>query len=192
MTKIKDFAITHGVPIVKDGTLALIKDTIIKNGYKNILELGSAIGYSAIEMAKIDPLIHIDTIEKDDRRYALAVENIKEAGLDDQISIYHMAIEDFKIWHDYDLIFIDAAKAHNREYLEMCFPHLVPWGVMIFDNMSFHGFVKDNKMTHNRHTLSLVKKIQSFIDSIQEDERFDIILDEDIGDGILQVRRKSL
>ena len=189
---LKTKALSEGVPIIKDGTLEHLKGLIIKNSYRNILELGTAVGYSAIEMARIDPLIHIDTIERDKERYDQAIVNVKENGLEDQISIYHMDIKDLKIWHDYDLIFVDAGKAHNIEYLEMCFPHLVPWGVMIFDNMNFHGFVKDRGLTHNRHTLSMVKKIQEFIDYVQEDDRFAIIIEENIGDGILQVRRKSL
>ncbi len=190
--ELKDQALAQGVPIIKDGTLAYLKELIIENGYRNILELGSAVGYSAIEMAKIDCIIHIDTIERDKRRYDQAVINIRNSGLEDQISIYHKDIGDFKIWHDYDLIFVDAGKAHNKEYLAMCYPHLAPWGTIVFDNMNFHGFVKDRALTHNRHTLTMVKKIQEFIEYVQEDDRFDIILKENIGDGILQVRRKNL
>ena len=188
---LKTKALSEGVPIIKDGTLEHLKGLIIKNSYRNILELGTAVGYSAIEMARVDPLIHIDTIERDKERYEEALRNIADEHLQDQIDVYLEDIRELKLWHDYDLIFIDAAKAHYKEYLEMTIDHLVPYGTIVFDNIAFHGFVKDNSLTHNRHTLAMVKKMQAFLDYVQDDKRFDIMLNEDIGDGILEVRRKK-
>ncbi len=191
MTDIREYAIKNGVPIIKDGALSHLIELIRINHYHDILELGSAIGYSAINMALVDPMIHVDTIERESDLYEIALKNIKEAKLEDQITIYNMDIRDFKPLHDYDLIFVDAGKGHYKQYFEMFIDYLMPWGVMFFDNMSFHGMVKDQNLTHNRHTLALIKKLNAFRDYIQEDERFVIMLDDDTGDGILEVRRKN-
>ncbi len=188
---LKSRALADGIPIAKDDTLKLLASLIVDKGYHDILELGTAIGYSAIYMASINPLIHIDTIERDTGRYHQAICNIKEAGLSDQITVYNKEILDFRLWHDYDLIFVDAGKAHYREYLEWAFNYLAPWGTMVFDNIAFHGLVADNSKTNNRHTKQLVRKISDFIAYVQGDERFAIIFYNDIGDGVLLVRRKE-
>ncbi len=188
---LKSHALAKGIPIAKDDTLALLKSLIVENDYHNILELGTAIGYSAIYMASISPRIHIDTIERDEKRYKEAIANIEEASLADQITVYNAEILDFRLWHDYDLIFVDAGKAHYREYLDWSIDYLSPWGTIVFDNMAFHGLVADRSLTHNRHTKHLVSKIAEFIVYVQDDERFAIMLFDHIGDGVLLVRRKE-
>ena len=179
------------IPIMLDGGLQFLLDFIQKHEIKEILELGTAVGYSAINMALLDPLISVDTIEKDKERYLKACENVKRAGLEKQIRLIFDQIERVELTKCYDLIFVDAAKAQYRRYLEHFLKNLKGDGYMIFDNMNFHGLVKDPSLTHNRNTKMLVKKIASFQHYVQEDERFDIIMKEDIGDGILILRRKK-
>ncbi len=188
---LKSRALAAGIPIAKDDTLDLLKSLIIDKGYHDILELGTAIGYSAICMAKIDQCIHIDTIERDTDRYRQAIVNIEEAGLSDQITVYNTEVLDFRLWHGYDLIFVDAAKAHYKEYYDWAFDYLAPWGTMVFDNMAFHGLVADISKTDKRRTRRLVRKLDGFIAYVQGDERSAIMLVDDIGDGVLLVRRKE-
>ena len=188
---LKEYAANNHVPIIKDGgldfTIALIK----KADCKMILELGSAIGYSAIKMAKTAADIYIDTLEKNEEMYLKAKENIAKAALNDRISIYHTDIKDFKTDKLYDLIFVDAAKAQYYNYLNQFIGNLKEDGVMVFDNIAFHGMVKDPSLTKNRNTKALVKKIRKFKELVQEDDRFDIMIYEDIGDGILTLRRRK-
>ncbi len=189
--EIKKDAENEHIPIMLDGGLQFLLDFIKEKDLKDILELGTAVGYSAINMALLDKAIHVDTIEKDKERYLKAKDNIQKARLESQITAYYGVIEEFTINKKYDLIFVDAAKAQYQRYMERFLDNLKMTGYMIFDNMNFHGMVKDPSLTHNRNTKMLVKKIASFQHFVQEDERFDIILKEDIGDGILILRRKK-
>ena len=116
---LKTKALSEGVPIIKDGTLEHLKGLIIKNSYRNILELGTAVGYSAIEMARVDPLIHIDTIERDKERYKEALRNIADEHLQDQIDVYLEDIRELKLWHDYDLIFIAREGVKTAEMTKL-------------------------------------------------------------------------
>ena len=188
---LKEYAANNHVPIIKDGGLDFIIALIKKADCKMILELGSAIGYSAIKMAKTAADIYIDTLEKNEEMYLKAKENIAKAALNDRISIYHTDIKDFKTDKLYDLIFVDAAKAQYYNYLNQFIGNLKEDGVMVFDNIAFHGMVKDPSLTKNRNTKALVKKIRKFKELVQEDDRFDIMIYEDIGDGILTLRRRK-
>ena len=191
MSDLKQFAKDNHVPIIQDGGLDFLLKTIKKINAKDILELGSAIGYSAISMPRLSDDIHIDTIERDQKMYEEALKNVKDAALNDQITLNFMDIRDYVPSKKYDLIFVDAAKGQYYNYLNQFIDYLKEDGVMFFDNMVFHGLTKDPGAIKNRNTRSLVKKINKFKELVKEDSRFDIILYEDIGDGILILTRRK-
>lgn len=191
MSDLKQFAKDNHVPIIQDGGLDFLLKTIKKINAKDILELGSAIGYSAISMARLSDDIHIDTIERDQKMYEEALKNVKDAALNDQITLNFMDIRDYVPSKKYDLIFVDAAKGQYYNYLNQFIDYMKEDGVMFFDNMVFHGLTKDPDAIKNRNTRSLVKKINKFKELVKEDSRFDIILYEDIGDGILILTRRK-
>jgi len=188
---IKEKALIEKVPIIKDGGLSFLLETIKKTNAKDILELGTAVGYSSINMAKLDKDIHIDTIEKNIDMYNQAIRNIKELNLDNQINVSLLPIEEYKTDKKYDLIFVDAAKAQYPKYLEQFLPNLKDDGLFFFDNMVFHNLIYDVDSIESRNRRSLVKKIIKFRETITNDNRFDIIFYDSIGDGILIVRRKK-
>jgi predicted O-methyltransferase YrrM len=191
ISDIKESALQEKIPIIQDGGLLFLLGLIVENEYKEILELGTAVAYSAINMALLDDEIHIDTIEKDDRMYEQAVRNIGEQGLSDQIKVYHMPIEEFRTDKMYDLIFVDAAKAQYGKYLEQFIGNLKDDGKMVFDNMIFHGLIYETERIGSRNLRNLVKKIRLFRENMQNDERFDIMLFDNIGDGILLLSRRK-
>jgi len=191
ISDIKESALQEKIPIIQDGGLLFLLGLIVENEYKEILELGTAVAYSAINMALLDDEIHIDTIEKDDRMYEQAVRNIEEQGLSDQIKVYHMPIEEFRTDKMYDLIFVDAAKAQYGKYLEQFIGNLKDDGKMVFDNMIFHGLIYETERIGSRNLRNLVKKIRLFRENMQNDERFDIMLFDNIGDGILLLSRRK-
>ena len=188
---IKSKALQEKVPIIKDDGLAFILEYIKKHNSKKILELGTAVGYSAINMASISKDIHVDTIEKNDDMYRQAISNIKDNELDDQIDVYNMPIEEFKTDKLYDLIFVDAAKAQYGKYLEMFIDNLGENGTMIFDNMIFHGLIYDTENIQSKNLRKLVKKIIIFRENVQNDNRFDIMFNDNIGDGVLVLTRRK-
>ena len=191
ISDIKEAALRDDVPIIQDGGLLFLLDLIRKNGYKEILELGTAVAYSAINMALLGEDIHIDTIEKNDKMYEQALANVKEQGLTDRITVYHMPIEEFTTDKMYDLIFVDAAKAQYGKYLEQFIGNLKDDGKMVFDNMIFHGLIYEIDRISSRNLRNLVKKIVLFRENMQKDKRFDIIVFDNIGDGILLLSRRK-
>ena len=191
MKDIKKDALRKDIPIIQDEGLAFLLNLIEERNVKEILELGTAVAYSAIEMAKLDKDIHVDTIEKKEDMYLQAIENIKEANLEKQIEVFFMPIEEFKTNKMYDLIFVDAAKAQYEKYLNQFIDNLKDDGVMVFDNMIFHGLVYDVDNIESKNLRNLVKKINKFRENVHNDKRFDIILFDNIGDGILLLTRRN-
>ena len=182
---IKEKALKEGVPIIKDEGLIFLLGLIKENNYKDILELGTAVGYSSMEMAKLDKDIHIDTLEKNIDMYNQAIKNIEDNNLKDQIEVHFGPIEEYKTDKMYDLIFVDAAKAQYGKYMEQFINNLKPEGKMVFDNMIFHGLIYDVDNIQSKNLRNLVKKIIKFRQLVHNDERFDIMMNDNIGDGIL-------
>ena len=192
INEVKEKALKEGVPIIKDEGLAFLLNYIEEHKCKQILELGTAVGYSAMHMARLSKDIHIDTIEKDEAMYQQAIKNIDEAELNDQIKVYFMPIEEFDTDQMYDLIFVDAAKAQYGKYMEKFLRNLIEDGAMVFDNMIFHGLIYDVENIASRNLRNLVKKIVKFRELVHNDTRFDIMEFDNIGDGIFVLtRRKS-
>lgn len=185
LDEIKKKALNNKVPIIKDDGLLFLLDLIKKSNAKEILELGTAVGYSSIAMASIDKKIHIDTIEKDGDMYKEAINNIKNNHFEKQIDVHFMPIEAFYTTKLYDLIFVDAAKAQYGKYTEQFYNNLKTDGMFVYDNMIFHGLIHNIGEVKSRHLRSLLKKIVNFRDTMVNDKRFDIIMHDEVGDGIL-------
>lgn len=172
MKELEEYAKINNIPIMqKDGILYLI-NYIKENNIKNILEIGSAIGYSSIMMASINSDIRITTIERDKDRYDLAVFNIKKYNLDKQINIIYGDAVDTDITGMYDLIFIDAAKGKNIFFFEKYKNNLVKGGTIITDNLSFHGLVEDSDLVKTKNQSGIVNKIKDFISFLDNNEEF--------------------
>ena len=118
--EMEEYAKENNVPIIQKDSIIYIMKYIKAHNIKNILEIGSAIGYSAILMASADNDINVTTIERDETRYMECLKNIKKCNLDKKISVvYQDALEvNLSDENKYDLIFIDAAKAQNIKFFE--------------------------------------------------------------------------
>lgn len=190
MKELEEYAKINNIPIMqKDGILYLI-NYIKENNIKNILEIGSAIGYSSIMMASINSDIRITTIERDKDRYDLAVFNIKKYNLDKQINIIYGDAVDTDITGMYDLIFIDAAKGKNIFFFEKYKNNLVKGGTIITDNLSFHGLVEDSDLVKTKNQRGIVNKIKNFISFLDNNEEFATEYIQ-VGDKIAISKRRS-
>lgn len=188
--RLEEYAKVNNVPIMMKDGIEFLTQYIKDNNVKTILEIGSAIGYSAIRMALVDKDIKVTTIERDKERYNEAVKNIKEFNLEDQIEIINVDALDFETEKQYDLIFIDAAKAQYIKFFEKYKFNLKQDGTIISDNLDFHGLVKNPELTTNRNTKQLVRKINTYIEFLKENKEFktDFI---SLGDGIGISKRQS-
>lgn len=184
ISEIKSYAKENNVPIMMDDGIDFLTSLIRQRKVKNILEVGTAIGYSAIMMALVNDDIKITSIEKDDKRYFEAIKNVKKFNLEDRITlIYNDALE-IKLKDKYDLIFIDAAKSKNQDIFEHFVRNLSDKGVVVTDNLSFHGFVnKETNEIKNRNIRGLVRKIKNYISFLNQNDDYKTVFYE-IGDGI--------
>ena len=159
------YAEANNVPIIEKDSIEFIRKYIKLNKVKSILELGTAIGYSAILMAECDKSVEVTTIERDEKRYREAVKNVNECGLDNQINIvFNDALEVNLAGHKYDLIFIDAAKGQYIKFFEKFENYLNPGGIIITDNLKFHGLVEKKEEIESRNVRGLVNKIEKYVD----------------------------
>ena len=182
--EIKEYAIENKVPIMNQEGIDFLTTFIIKYQIKNILEIGTAIGYSSIMMTLCGPNIKVTTIERDEQRYLEAVKNIKRLNLEDRITLIFNDALNTKINDKYDLIFIDAAKAQNIKFFELFERNLNEGGYIITDNMYFHGLVnKNEKEIKSRNVRGIVKKIKDYITFLKNNEDYNTTI-YDIGDGI--------
>ena len=187
---IEDYAHENNIPIMMSDGIEFLTEFIKKNNVKRILEIGSAIGYSAIRMALVDSDISVVTIERDIERYNEAVKNINDFGLSERIDIRLSDALECSIDGEFDLIFIDAAKAQYIKFFEKYKANLSKDGVIVSDNLSFHGMVDNMESITNRNTRQLVGKIAKYIEFLKNNLEFDTEFIS-IGDGIGISRRKS-
>lgn len=185
----EEYAKENNVPIMMKDGIEFLTDYIKKNNVKNILELGTAIGYSSIQMALVDDEIYITTIERDENRYNEAIKNIKKAGLENQINAVLDDVFNVELDFKFDLIFIDAAKAQNIKFFNKFKNNLTKNGVIITDNLKFHGLV-DSEHIESRNVRGLVRKIKNYVEFLKENDEFDTTFIE-IGDGISISKKKD-
>lgn len=185
LKKIHDMARRNDVPIMLDDGMDFLLQYIQKHEeISDILEIGTAVGYSSIRMALIRWDMKIDTLEINPQMAEQAIENIRKEGLSERITVHLMDGAQYESDTIYDLIFVDAAKSQYRRYLEHFLKNTRRGSVFIFDNLNFHGLVDDESLTHNRGTVQMMHKIKKFREHLLQDKRFDTVFYSDIGDGI--------
>ena len=178
------YAKDNNVPIIEKDSIKFIMKYIKLNNVKNILEIGTAIGYSGILMASVDEDIKLTTIERDDKRYMEAIKNVKKAGLEHRIEVvFQDALEVNLVGREYDLIFIDAAKAQNIKFFEKFSHYLSPNGVIITDNIKFHGLVGNKSDDLTKNQKSLASKIEEYIEFLKANKEYTTKF-LDVGDGL--------
>lgn len=188
MENLKEYALMNNVPIIQDEGLDYLVNFFKKNNITSMIEIGSAIGYSALNFA-IQANIDVFTIERDSSYFEIATKNINHFNMQDKVTIIYG--DALKIDHNFqpvDVLYIDAAKAQYRKFLEKYEVFLKPGGVIVFDNLDFHGFVHmEPKDIKNRNTRQLVRKINEFLDYIKNSEKYTFEIHH-VGDGIGIVR----
>jgi predicted O-methyltransferase YrrM len=188
--EIEKYAKENDVPIMNKRGINFLCRLIDKNDVKNILEIGSAIGYSALKMASVSDDIKIVTIERDQERYLKAIKNIKKMNKEKQINIILGDALETEINGSYDLIFIDAAKGQNIKFFNKYSKLLNKKGLIVTDNMLFHGLVEEKERIKNKNLRQLVNKIKKYIEFLKENTEYNTKFYK-TGDGIAVTTKKE-
>lgn len=191
VSEIKKYALENDVPIMQDDGIDFLTSYMEQERVEKVLEIGTAIGYSAIMMALSNPRVTVTSIERDQQRYLEAVKNIKKLGLENRITLIFQDALEVELTEKYDLIFVDAAKGQNIKFFEKFSKNLKEDGSIITDNLDFHGLVeKDESEIESRNVRGLVRKIKAYITYLNEHPTFDTKFYH-LGDGISVSKRKS-
>lgn len=191
ISEIEVYAKENNIPIMmKDGIEYLCK-YIKDNNIKSILEIGSAIGYSSIMMALVDDSVRVTTIEKDKERYDMAISNINKFNLSNRINILNEDALVSNINDKFDLIFIDASKGNNINFFNKYKDNLNKNGVIVTDNLSFHGLVEDSSLIETKNQRGLVNKIKNYLEFLDNNNEFSTTY-VSVGDKIsISVRKEG-
>lgn len=181
--EIEEYAKINNIPIMEHDGIEFLLDYIKKNKIKNILEIGSAIGYSSIRMCLVDNDISVTTVERDINRYNLALSNIDNFGLNKKINIINDDAFNVELEDKFDLIFIDAAKSQYIKFFLKFSKNLNINGVIISDNLNFHGLTHTKEIIPSRNVRGIVRKLNNYIEFLKTNEEFKTMFYE-IGDGI--------
>lgn len=190
LLKIKQKALEDHIPIIMDDTLEVINKILEENKLNAILEIGTAVGYSAICFSDyLNDTGYIDTIERDKERVIQAKENIKKAEVEDKINILEGdAVEILPTMNGkYDMVFIDAAKGKYPFFLQQAKRMLNPNGIIIADNILYKGYVLSDYNKHKQRTA--VRNLREYIKLTTEDPDFKTEILE-VGDGLAISKKK--
>ncbi|MGR9049278.1 O-methyltransferase [Halobacillus faecis] len=181
------------VPIMEPLGIDFLMQLLRIQQPKKILEIGTAIGYSALRMLEACPGSQITTVERDEQRYEDALKNIKAMNAEEQIHVIKGdALEVASTIEEegpFDLLFIDAAKGKYEEFFHLYSPMVSDNGVILSDNVLFKGFVADDSEANPRMA-KIADKIRKFNEwLVQHPDYYTTIVP--IGDGVAITKKKE-
>ena len=187
LQELKQNALDRHIPIIMDETLEVIEKILKSQDVNRLLEIGTAVGYSAACFAKnINGVI--DTIELNQERAVEAISNITALGLENKVNIINGDALDVlpTITYKYDIIFIDASKSKYPKFLDYSLELLNDNGIIIADNVLYKGYVLSDYNKHKQRTA--VRHLREFIKKCKENPNIDLNLLE-VGDGLAVIRK---
>jgi len=179
-------AIKNKIPVINDEGLSMMLQLVDLIKPKRFLEIGTAIGYCAINIASHNNDVIIDTIERNEELYNEAIKNIKASKFEGRINVYLADALEFdlsQLTSKYDMIFIDAAKAQYIKFFELYESLLEDQGIIVTDNLLFHGFVTNTHKIKNKNLKSLVIKIEEYNYWLSKNKKYNTSF-FNIGDGL--------
>ena len=184
LNKIKEKALEEHIPIIMDDTLEVVDKILKEVKPSRILEIGTAVGYSAICFSEyLQKNGVIDTIEREEQRVKEAKINVEKVGVSDKINIYEGdAVEILPTLNEkYDVVFIDAAKGKYPFFLKEALRMLKPTGVILADNILYKGYVMSDYNKHKQRTA--VRNLREYIKEVTENPEIETEILE-VGDGL--------
>ena len=182
---IKEEALKNHVPIIEDDSLEYIANILKEKKPNKILEIGTAVGYSAINFSKylVGEGAKVLTIEIKEQMYEKALENISLMGLQDKINVVNADATKYlkNINEQFDVVFIDAAKGQYLVFLEEAIRLCKIGGIIIADNMLYRGRTLSDYNEHKHRTAT--NRLREYLVQMKEDKRLDSTLIK-VGDGL--------
>ena len=180
-------AIEDGVPIIRSETAALLRSLTAALRPENILEVGTAVGYSALQMCQVMPANgHITTIEKYEKRIPEAKENFRKAGEESRITFLEgdadMWLKELK-GKQFDLVFMDAAKGQYLNWLPLLLDLMPVGAVLISDNVLQDGDVVQSRFAVQRRNRTIHSRMREYLYELKHMEEFETAVIP-IGDGV--------
>lgn len=183
LNDLEQYAKINHVPIMVPEGINYLTDYIKKHNVKNILEIGTAIAYSAIKMCLVDDDIKVTTIERNKDMIVEAKKNIKKFNMEDRITIIEGDANTVDINGSYDLIFIDAAKSQYINFFNKYSKLLKDNGTIVTDNLNFHGLRENIENIESKNLRSMMKKLNNYIEFLKTNKEYKTEF-LNIGDGI--------
>lgn len=193
LLEMEEYAKEHHVPIIQFESASLIRTQILLQRPLRLLEIGTAIGYSAIYFAKVSKELKIISLERDGEMFETALKNIQKHGLENRIEVrFGDALEQMRqmIENDeekFDMIFIDAAKSKYRDFFKVADRLLNNGGLIICDNVLYKGMVADDTILEKKKK-SIVYNLRNFMEELHQSDCYATAV-LPVGDGVsLSVR----
>lgn len=196
LKELYQIGLMNEVPIITDDSLMVVLSLMKAKNAKRILEIGTAIGYSALCFVSDDKKRIVDTIERNDVMYKEALKNIKASGFEECVNVIFsdaLEVDTTNFKKEYDVIFIDAAKAQYQKFFEKYVPFLKDDGIVITDNILFHGCVEQVVFEENndlsKNVKNMAKKLDiynNYLSTLDEYKTYYL----NIGDGLAVTVRK--
>ena len=185
LLNIKEEALRNHVPIIEDDSLEYIENLLKEKKPNKILEIGTAVGYSAINFSKylVGENAKVLTVEIKEQMYEKAIQNISLMGLQDKIEVINADATKYlkNINEQFDVVFIDAAKGQYLVFLEEAIRLCKIGGIIIADNMLYRGRTLSDYNEHKHRTAT--NRLREYLVQMKEDERLDSTLIK-VGDGL--------
>ena len=187
LESIEIYAKENYIPIARKQTINYMVNLFKTNNYQSFLEIGTAIGYTSTIIALIDSSIKISTIELDEKRAKLAIENFNDFKVNKQIEMIIGDATTYNFESLYDVIFIDASKKRNQFYLEKLSKNLNTGGTIIIDNMNLDDFWINANAKKKQKFDQIMLEFKKYLLSLTE---YEVNIYNDIGDGIAVLKKK--
>ena len=179
------YAVDNRVPIIDSDALNVVKQYIAIKGVKNILEIGTAIGYSALHFASAAEGVHVTTIEKDERSHDIANQNIGASEYSNNIKTILADAKEAELGNNqFDFLFIDASKGNNQLFFDKYKEYLTDDALIIVDNIFVRGLIANDNV-ENKNKRKLRDKVRAFNQSMKDSEYSTSFLN--VGDGLLVI-----
>ena len=190
---IEEEALVSRVPVIRRETASFLKTLVTLKRPQQILEVGTAVGYSALLMSRVMPEdCHITTIEKYEKRIPAAKENFKRAGKEQCITLLEGDAEEIlrTLSGPYDFIFMDAAKGQYLHWLPLLLKLLPPGGVLVSDNVLQDGDIIESRYAVERRNRTIHARMREYLYTLTHMEEFETSI-VPIGDGVtVSVKRR--